>query len=159
MIEQQATVIRVEGSRFEVEIERKSACGHCTSQASCGTSVLGKWLGTKPNRIWLEHLFAVKRGDRVIIGIDDSVLLQASFATYLIPLLTMLTGSVAAASLGAADGIQAFFGFIGFVLGLMSLRWWVGHGKQKFQPQLIRPVSIQGLQVDMIQKQKDHGHE
>jgi len=105
MIEEQAIVVNSEGIYVWVSTQRQSSCGHCSVQNSCGTSVLAKVLGHKSNTIRClntlvsikapSHLktdidSSLKKGDKVLIALDESALLIGSFLIYLLPLLSMI---------------------------------------------------------------------
>ena len=138
MLEETVTVVRIAGDEAWVEAETRSACGHCGSAGSCGTATIGQLLGTR------RHLFAVRNelqtvpGEQVVIGIPDGVLVQASAAAYLLPLLTMAVP----AALGDAGGMSgpgvAVLSVAGFVLGLLLAGRIAGRAGGKYRPRMLR---------------------
>ena len=52
MIEEQARVVALEEQGVWVETQRRSACGNCSVNNSCGTALLGKVLGVKRNKVF-----------------------------------------------------------------------------------------------------------
>lgn len=90
MIEEQAKVIEVDGDFAVVETQRKSACGHCNAASACGTSLLDKMFAGRVSRLRvLRNGHEVSAGEQVIVGLQESALLQVSFVVYGLPLLSM----------------------------------------------------------------------
>jgi sigma-E factor negative regulatory protein RseC len=104
-MEQQVTVIAVEGNEAVVSGRRASACGGCAGKASCAT--MGSWVERivelrLPNRIGAEV------GDRVLLFVPDNAVLRIAFRLYGLPMLLFIaTGLLLrtlALSLGWAHG-------------------------------------------------------
>ena len=89
MLEETATVVEVIDGRLIAETESRSSCSHCSTD-SCSTSVVAKLFGIRRNRLVMENTLQAKAGDRVVIGIPDNLLVQASVMAYLLPLVVML---------------------------------------------------------------------
>lgn len=88
MIEQQATVIRVERLLVYVQSSPASACQHCIQKPSCGSALYAKIL---PKReIPLSSTLPLQVGDNIIVGIEENHLVRASMFMYLLPLVVML---------------------------------------------------------------------
>lgn len=111
MLEQQATVTRIEGEQVYIKSLQTSACSSCSSQESCGTSVYAKFL---PEReMMLTSSLDLKAGDTVIVGIEETHLVKASLFAYLLPLVIMLLivgfydGSELSTTLVAGAGLAA----------------------------------------------------
>ncbi|WP_296896903.1 SoxR reducing system RseC family protein, partial [Thiohalocapsa sp.] len=102
MIEEQATVVRVDQTIAWVEAMRRSTCGQCSAAAGCGTSLLDRFLGRRPLRLEVENSLDVGTGDRVIVGVPEGAMLRAAAAAYLGPLLGLLLGAVLGRHLGLA---------------------------------------------------------
>lgn len=145
MIEETARVVSSEAGHVWVEAERKSSCGHCSARAGCGTSVLDQVLGRKPMRFRLsDGGLGLQAGDRVVIGIEDSVLMRGSLMVYLMPLVFMLGGALAgeaaAPQWGGGEGVVVLAGLVGLLAGL----GWVARVSrrmgtdQRYRPVLLR---------------------
>lgn len=145
MIEQNARVLTTEGEFAWVEAERKSACGGCEAKAGCGTGSLSKAFGTRANRMKVLNRAEAKPGDAVIIGIEESALVQGSAAVYLVPLVVLLAGGLfgefMAERLGFAIQVG---GVIGGLSGLAIGMWWLRRYSEnvqmdpRFQPVILK---------------------
>lgn len=118
MIEAVGTVRAVEGDAILVEVQRRSACGSCDSQAGCGTSALGKWFSRGSSRVRLRSDLRLGAGDVVVLGLDEAALLRAALLLYLLPILALLGGAAVGAALGGAGG--DWLGVAGGVVGLAA---------------------------------------
>jgi sigma-E factor negative regulatory protein RseC len=123
MIEEIATVVKVENGQVWVTPHTKGGCVSCLQQTSCTSSVLGRVF--KPRTIAVDSSFPLSVGDQVSVTIDESLLLHASLLLYLFPLLSMFIGAGLTESL--LDNIQnvdlyiasAGVGSLFFSLGLL----------------------------------------
>lgn len=130
MIEEQARVIALEEKGVWVETERRSACGQCSVNNSCGTALLGKILGIKRNKVFILNPEAktVSVGDQVIIGISEQALTRGSLAIYIMPLFSLfifaLLGEILAEQLSIAgsDLMTSLFGVVGLFFGFLWVR-------------------------------------
>mgnify|MGYP001945638030 CR=1 FL=1 len=80
-------------------------------------------------------------GDTVIIGIDESALMQAALAVYAVPVAGLLAGGTFAhLALQAPDLLVAGFGLLGLVAGFVVTRGFSQRAQQRpgFQPVLLR---------------------
>ena len=136
MLEEKATVIKVDAKHIWVEAESRSGCGQCSS-SSCNTSVLAKLFNLKPNLMKLENHIEAKSGDQVLIAIPDQVLVKAALWIYLLPLLAMLTSTLLSNQLGANEAVQGIFGLMGLAIGFALVNIFTTH-KQQFKPQILR---------------------
>ena len=88
MIEETATVVKTDEFYVWIEVMDKSACNQCQAGKGCGQSMLGKLVKTRENILKLQqNEFPVKAGDKVIVGIDERVILKGSMLMYLLPIL------------------------------------------------------------------------
>jgi sigma-E factor negative regulatory protein RseC len=145
MLEETAHVVRVEGQDAWVETGRRSGCAGCGAAGGCGVGVLSKVLGRRDAPLRVSSNQPLQPGDEVIIGIDESALVQASLAVYLVPLVLMLAGAalgVYARSLGLVEGegLTVLLGALGFGAGV----GWLGRYTRRvrcsprFQPVVLR---------------------
>ncbi len=147
MLEQDATVVESKDGEIWVEAISRSSCSSCAA-GSCSTSVVSKLFGLKQNRLQMRNTLQAKIGDKVIIGIPDSVLVKASIWAYLLPVVCMVLVTALALKQGYGDGIQVLAALTGLAGGF----WFVGRvtrvGKQQgsFAPLLLR---IKGQSVNL----------
>jgi len=153
MIEEQALVTQVNENGIWVETQRKSACGQCSANKGCGTSVLQNVLGNKRTRLRVLSDIPVKTGDEVIIGLQEGAFLKGSFAVYLLPLLFMfifgLLGETLADQLLLSDSntVSVLCALLGIVIGALWLRRYnrAIQFDKRYQPVILRQVDA-GLQ-------------
>ena len=120
MLEREVKVVEAKDGKVCVEAYRTSACSSCGVTNSCGTSVLGKWM-EKKTRIYLENTHGLAEGDKVIIGVGENEFIQASFAVYLFPLITMLITALLVSSYTENQGMIAISGLSGLFAGFFLL--------------------------------------
>ncbi|RKT44975.1 SoxR reducing system RseC family protein [Thiocapsa rosea] len=140
MIETPATVVDVKPGVAWVETVRQSACGHCESAGSCGTSVLAKVFGAPRSRLRIDDAQGLWVGEQVVIGIPDGTLVRASFVAYLLPLVFLIAVAGVATHLGAGEGSVALLGIAGLGIGLwLSGRLTGGQSaRERYSPVLVR---------------------
>ena len=129
MIEQIATVVELEGDAVWVETQRHSACGACARNKGCGAGLFAKAFRFSSPRLKVKHTQDIKVGDRVVIGVDEQVLVRGSFAAYIVPILFMLgfamLGEILLAEVltsVSSDVIGVLSGMIGLAAGLVWLK-------------------------------------
>lgn len=124
-----------------LETQRQTACGSCRLQQGCGTGVLSKLFSERGIVLRAPNHIGARVGDEVLIGIDDRMLVRASIAAYLMPLVWMLLGGIGGRMIGdillwpAADAVSALGGLAGLAFGFLWLRRHARHGYH--QPRLI----------------------
>ncbi len=119
-VEGVARVIAVSDEAAWLEAEPKSACGGCASAGHCGVSALSGLFGRKRTRFRLANDFDARPGERVVIGISQSMVLRASLIAYMVPLLGLLIGAVGGAGLGDPGSIGG--AVAGFAAGFLAAR-------------------------------------
>jgi sigma-E factor negative regulatory protein RseC len=123
VIEREAQVVACDGDRITVSAPRQTACGGCEARSGCGISVLGTLFGRRTAEVTLPAEPGLSVGDRVVIGLDEAVLLRGAFTVYLLPLGLMLlaggVGELLARQAGMASDIPALIAAVaGFAGGL-----------------------------------------
>ena len=160
MIEQTAKVLHIENDDVVIEVKRQTACGSCSAKAGCGKSLLDNVFRVKPLLLSIPNTIEAKENDDVIVGLNESAIVQASFYLYFFPLFimimsAMLTGLVFTGQYSEILSIvAAAFGLFGG--GYLSRSILEKKGKDSenfFKPMLIRVVpktSIDDLIVKNI---------
>ena len=122
MVEEQATVVELEGEFAWLRTHRQSSCGQCSVKGGCGTQVLSRIVGNKTTYVRCYNSKQVKVGDTVVVGIRESALLSGSFLLYLLPLITMMLMAALLLSIAQTWWSQwtDFFTIIGAVIGLFA---------------------------------------
>lgn len=151
MIEESGIVVAVDGQSAEVETRRQGACGSCSANGACGTSLLARYLGRRPSVLRAQNLVGAAPGDLVVVGVSEDGLVRASLAAYLVPLLGLMAGGAGAALLfpAAGEGASALLAFVGLGLGLVWLaRFTRAHARDPaYRAVILRRVSDLGVAV------------
>lgn len=151
MIEEQATVVEVNAEQIVVQTLRKSSCNSCGANKACGTAVLSKAIGQKHSLVTISKAKNdqpnLSPGDQVIIGINESMLLNGSLLVYMAPLGGMIGFALMASWLGELLGWGGelhiiFSAFIGLFAGLFVSRVSIEKGRHRsdFLPVLVKKL-------------------
>lgn len=119
MLEELATVVKVKNNQVWVNPQISSGCGACIQKTSCTSSIVGKFF--KPRIIEVDSSFPLAVGDKVMVAIDESLLLNASLLLYLLPLLAMFVGAGVAESFSNSDVYIAAIGLGSLFFALAGL--------------------------------------
>jgi len=148
MIEEDATVIAIDGEQVLVEVERRSSCDSCQAKNGCGTAVLRKVVGNKRSQLLVKRDRDLKVGDRLVLGLEEKALVKGSLAVYFVPLLLMIFFAILGVSLAGQltlkdpDGASMLFALFGLGLGMAWLKFFshrIAADKQ-YQPIILRVV-------------------
>ena len=127
MLEETGKVIAIDGSYAVIETEQRSACGHCNVGDSCGTSVLAGLFKRRRNHVKLLNHLNLSKGDMVVIGINESVLLSTAVLAYLLPLLLMILLAIISNLTGFGDDISFVASMLGLFVGMKITNWIMGN--------------------------------
>ena len=128
MITENAIVVSIENNQTWIETQRKSACGQCSANKGCGTSVLSKVIGNKLSTMKAINKINAQVGDEVIVGLNEKSLLKGAFMTYLLPLLYLFLFSFAGQfvadyfQINNSELVVIIFAIIGFYFGMKKLK-------------------------------------
>jgi sigma-E factor negative regulatory protein RseC len=143
MIEETATVVALGPGIAWVEATRRSACSACGQGASCGTGRLAQVFGARSNRLAVADPLGLALGERVAIGIPDGLLVRASLAAYLLPLVGLVAGAGLAEWAGRSEPLVALAGLLGLAAGLLLTGLLTGgaQGRARYRPLILRRLS------------------
>jgi len=150
MIEETGLVVSVQDDLAEVEGQPRSACGGCAVDGACGTSLLARHLGPKRLSLQAHNPIGAKPGERVVIGLPESALLEASVLAYLMPLAALVGGAVAGALIAGliapvyTEVLSAVTGLGGLAA---ALAWLVGFIRARSSDGRYRPRILHRLSV------------
>jgi sigma-E factor negative regulatory protein RseC len=152
MMTETARVLSVDEQGYAwIETQRKTACNSCSVQKGCGTGILARFFSGRHARLRVLNTVGAVVGDEVVVGIEDGMLVRASFAAYMMPLVWMILGALGGTMAGerfdSIDGEAAsmLFGVIGLVIGFL----WLGRYARAAardglrQPRLLEVKSVQ----------------
>jgi len=140
-------VVALEADGLWVETIRRSTCGSCSARKGCGHGLLNRLADGRRGYIRVlpgdQSIQGLKVNDQVIIGIPEAVILRGSFIAYVLPILAMLAGAVAAVAwLPGVGELAALPGAAtGLLLGFLLVRW---HGVRHRDDPGFQPV-LKGL--------------
>lgn len=152
MIEESGTVLSVEEGFADVETIRTSSCTSCRARHGCGHHAIAQVSSSNRMRMKAINSFDLKVGQRVIVGIPEDTLLQASFWMYFIPLIGLVGGATLPSLWHASNGVSVIISILGFVGGL-----WLAKKKSateinnpNFYPKVLRIEPVQGDHIPFV---------
>ena len=122
MIEQQATIIEVDGNTLWLQAERESTCSNCQVKQGCGTGLLAKHVGKKFSKISVHKTTDVALGDVVTLVIPEQALLQGAALMYMLPLALLFFFSIIMRSFEMGEGAEILAGLTGLVTGFAFVK-------------------------------------
>jgi len=126
-MEQQVTVITVEGHEAVVSGRRASACGDCAGKTSCAT--MGSWV-ERIIELRLHNNISARVGDLVLLEVPDNVVLRIAFRLYAIPMIAFVAVGLATRSLALYLGwpaVEAVAALGGIAAVLAYYLWYKSH--------------------------------
>jgi len=137
MVEEEAVVIRLAKGQATIRSLHTNACGRCVQKESCGTALYGQLL---PDReLVLATKMSLKKGDKVLVGIEEKHLVRASLVMYFLPLLIMLLTVAMFKGSEESVALLAFFSLMSgfFIVHFIQKRF----AKKMIQaPQILRKI-------------------
>jgi len=126
-MEQQVTVIDVQGSEAIVHGRRASACGDCAGKASCST--MGSWV-ERIIELRVRNTVHAQKGDVVLLEVPDNAVLRIAFRLYAMPMLAFVVAGLCMRALAvqlawANAELWAALGGIAAVIGYYL--WYKSH--------------------------------
>lgn len=123
MIEESGRVVAVEEGAVWVESIRQTACQSCAARKGCGHSALAKIGQQHKSHVKALNAFDLNVGDQVVIGVPEDVVMKGTLVAYLMPLVLMLVGAIAADSIVSSDLWVGLSGLFGLALGFLLVRF------------------------------------
>lgn len=110
----------------EIEVTRRSACGHdCAKCGGCGG------LETQTLYITAHNRVDAQTGERVLIEGETKQILGIAVLVYMLPLVLFFIGYACASVIQQNEGIRALWGGIFFLLGIGGAILYNRHIKKK----------------------------
>ncbi len=145
MLEERAKILSVESGRVWVSADRSQGCAKCEAGEGCGGGMLTKLVKRKAARIEVRNELAdICKGDEVVIGLNEKVLLKSSVVAYFVPLAGLFTGAlIAEFFMEAHDLIVAAMGMIGLAAGFLIFRQFSASTitDKNYQPVVLRKAT------------------
>lgn len=154
MMEEIAKVVANGNSGWVVvEVEMKSACNHCKSGDSCGTSAVAAAFSSKVQRFSIQTERVLAEGERLKLGLPESVILKAALLVYMLPLMGFFIGAYSGNLIATAvDVNQDLLSIIGALFGGIST-WTIGKKFARTLEERALPIIIKslGTPIDIAQ--------
>ncbi len=131
MIETPARVTRVEGQTAWVRVEAPASCGACGGKG-CGSSLYARLLHPREPEYPVINPIAAEAGEAVVVGIEDGAVLRAVMASYVIPLVLLISGAMIGTRWGDLGAVA------GAATGLMLATLWLRQRRQGATPTILR---------------------
>lgn len=151
MIEETGRVLSIEEGFADVETIRTSSCTSCRARHGCGHHAIAQVSSANRMRMRAIDPLTVEVGQKVVVGIPEDTLLQASVWMYLVPLLGLVGGAVVPSLWGGGSGIAVIMSIIGFAGGLLLAR---NKSKQEmnnldYYPKILR-IEAKDSQIPLV---------
>lgn len=140
MIEDIGNVVRVDGDKAYVEMERTSACAQCGLQEIEELAAGGKVVFEAFNMI------RASMGDKVKVQVQSVAYIKASAFIYGIPILFLIIGALLgfyiAGKFGvSSDTMSALLGMAGLIIGIVILFLFRKRGtKKEYMPVVVEVI-------------------
>lgn len=132
MIEENARVVAVDGNQVTLLVDRQSACGRCASGSGCGTSLLTAWFGRRPVTVSLPTTARVRKGDNIVLGLEERAVQRGALLLYATPLAGLLGGAIAGHQFALRLGLpQELVSILLGLSGVMAAVLWIRHRSQR----------------------------
>lgn len=142
MIRETGRVTAIQDEAVWVETIQQSACQSCSAQKGCGQRLIAKVTGQSTSIRVLPGDCDINRlsvNEQVVIGIPESVVVNGTLLTYILPLLTMVAGVVLASYFSAGDSVTALWALLGLAFGggVVRLYSYLNRDNSAVQPILL----------------------
>lgn len=124
---QQGTIKKIlPGGMAEIEVTRRSACGHdCAKCGGCGG------LETQTLYVTARNRAGAQVGERVLIEGETGEVLGYAGLVYLLPVLLFFVGYGVGGALKFGAGLCALCGGLLFAIGILSAVWYSRRMKER----------------------------
>lgn len=140
MLETPARVVGTEQAAALVEADFGGGCGSgMCAKGGCGAAVLAQIFSRNPRgpmRVGNPILASV--GERVIVGVEEGVLVRSTLITYCLPLTTLLAGALVGGRLLGGDALAVVGAVLGWAAGWGLARLLGRRLLQSAQPVILR---------------------
>ncbi len=140
-MEQQVTVIDVQGGEAIVHGRRASACGDCAGKTSCST--MGSWV-ERIIELRLRNTIHAQKGDVVLLEVPDNAVLHIAFRLYAMPMLAFILAGLGMRTLAvhlAWANVELWAALSGIAAVIGYYLWYKSH---------LAADSTSGLDVRMV---------
>ena len=137
MLSETATITDIDDDRVVLRTRRQPSCSGCSLKAGCGQYLLGKdddqLILARGDSACLARDHGLKTGDRVKLTVAPGQLLALACWFYVLPLATLIAGTLVAQLSGAADGAVMASAGAGLFAGLWFSRRFLAVAGKRFK--------------------------
>jgi sigma-E factor negative regulatory protein RseC len=144
MATEEGIVVRSDAFGTWVRAQKTGACESCASRGSCHS--LG---GGDDQEVSVLNPIGARIGDRVLIRMESSALLKASFLIYLFPVLMLMLGAGLGEWISQASRLEtslpaAIAGFGSLAAGLFIMKIVANRIARRpdYQPRIVRVIRV-----------------
>ena len=142
MATEQGIVTKTDSSAAWVKTVKSSACEGCSARGSCHS--LGSSDAMEVKAI---NEVGAKVGDRIVLSLETSSLLKASFLLYVFPILLLIIGALIGQEIAPyidfnPSGFSAIMGFSFFFAAVLIIKAKANKmaGKNEYRPKVIKII-------------------
>lgn len=146
MVEQIATVLRVEQDGVWLSSTPVASCNACQVSSDCGTGIVAKTLTARSQQFFVPTRLNLLPGEQVKVGLSEQQLIVAALMVYLLPLVLLLTLALAGAAAGLSEGYLMLLGLLGAASGFMLARRYGKQQEQHSQVVILQVLPSVGVQ-------------
>ncbi len=148
MATEEGIVTALSDTRAWVKTTRMSACSHCASRDSCTAQ------GGEATLVEAENPVDAKVGDRILVSMETTALLKASFLIYVFPILCLIVGAIIGQVVGLKGGLNPSWASpaIGGLFFVTALFFMKSKGNRLAQSAAYTPKIIRILPPDRSSK-------
>ncbi|MDD2915057.1 MAG: SoxR reducing system RseC family protein [Gallionella sp.] len=123
LVEGFAHVVAIENTMVWLEPEQTTSCGGCSASSACGSKGMGSTANRlEARRFRIENPANLVVGERVVVGIRENALINASLTAYAIPIATLLISGILAQWAFGSDLATMAAMVAGLIFGLALSR-------------------------------------
>lgn len=152
MMQEVAKVVSWRSGWAVVEVEMKSACNHCATQESCGTSAVAKAFSAKKQTFSVPCEKECQPNDLLQLGLPESVILKAAALVYLLPLIGLFAGALLAQFLTGLVDLESELFTIGLAVIGSVLAWWLAKRQAKHLEESSAPIVLRNLGQELVRE-------
>ena len=137
---ERGVVEKIENGFAWVRAQRKSACGTCANKTHCLSIDGGRHMLVKVN-----NDLNARKGDTVEFHLESAFLLKCTFIIYMVPILGLISGAVAASPIATLVGLNEPFAMVlstvsGFLIAVLISRSLIRQqtDNERFMPNIKR---------------------
>ncbi|MFB1036675.1 MAG: SoxR reducing system RseC family protein [Sinobacterium sp.] len=151
------TIVAIEERSLWVETSRQTACGSCSAQKGCGTSLLAKLFPNRQHFVRVlaqaEQISPLQVGQEITIEVSDSLIVKASLIMYLVPIALLLLGAAIGDTNGGSDGYAILGAAIGLSTGLALVRLhaWTGRNNPDLHPVIVDADNVSAKHSQILE--------